>query len=61
MDKLNILDINSYDIIDTSNPTPVNLRNIKLTWMEYFNKLYNISLIMLISFVIYFYYVYGKS
>lgn len=60
MDKLNILDINSYDIIDTSNPTPVNFRNVKLTWTEYFNKLYNISLIMLISFVIYFYYVYGK-
>ena len=57
----NIFDIQEYEIIDSSNPIPINFRKIKLTWNEYFKKLYNITLIILISTVIYFYYVYGKN
>lgn len=51
----------NYEIIDRSDPAPINYRKIRLTWGEYFKKLYNISLIILISFVIYFYYIYGKT
>lgn len=57
----NIFDIQEYEIIDSSDSPPINFRKIKLTWNEYFKKLYNISLIILISTVIYFYYVYGKT
>lgn len=57
----NIFDVQEYDIINTSIYEPVNIRKSKLTWNEYFNKLYNITLIILISTVIYFYYVYGKT
>lgn len=51
----------NYEIIDRSDPAPINYRKIRLTWGEYFKKLYNVSLIILISFVIYFYYIYGKT
>jgi len=51
----------NYEIIDRSDPIPINYREIRLTWGKYFKKLYNISLIILISFVIYFYYIYGKN
>lgn len=56
-----IFDAQEYEIIDNSDSPPINFRKIKLTWNEYFKKLYNISLIILISTVIYFYYVYGKT
>lgn len=56
-----IFDVQEYEIIDSSDSPPINFRKIKLTWNEYFKKLYNISLIILISTVIYFYYVYGKT
>jgi len=57
----NIFDVQEYEIIDNSDPPPINFRKMKLTWNEYFKKLYNISLIILISTIIYFYYVYGKK
>lgn len=57
----NIFDIQEYEIIDSSDSPPINFRKMKLTWNEYFKKLYNISLIILISTVIYFYYVYSKT
>jgi hypothetical protein len=57
----NIFDVQEYEIIDSSDSPPINFRKMKLTWNEYFKKLYNISLILLISTIIYFYYVYGKT
>lgn len=54
-------DFREYEIINTSNSTPINFRKIKLSWNEYFKKLYNITLIMLISTIIYIYYVYRKT
>lgn len=57
----NIFDVQEYEIIDSSDSPPINFRKMKLTWNEYFKKIYNITLIILISTVIYFYYVYGKT
>jgi hypothetical protein len=57
----NIFDVQEYEIIDSSDSPPINFRKMKLTWNEYFKKLYNISLILLISTILYFYYVYGKT
>lgn len=55
-------DFREYEVIDTSNSIPINFRKIKLSWNEYFKKLYNITLIMLISTIIYiYYYVYRKT
>ena len=50
-----------YEIINASKPQPINFRNIKLTWNEYFKKIYNISLIILVSAIIYIYYIYTKT
>jgi len=57
----NIFDVQEYEIIDSSDTPPINFRKMKLTWNEYFKKLYNITLIILISTIIYFYYVYSKT
>lgn len=60
-DDYNIFNINEYEIIDNSDSPPINFRKVKLTWNEYLKKTYNITLIILISTIIYFYYIYGKS
>lgn len=60
-DDYDIFDVQEYEIIDSSDSPPINFRKMKLTWNEYIKKLYNISLIILITTVIYFYYVYGKT
>jgi hypothetical protein len=56
-----MFDVQEYEIINSSDSPPINFRKMKLTWNEYFKKLYNISLIIVISTIVYFYYIYGKT
>ena len=53
--------ISEFEIINESKFKVINNRYRKQTWPEYFRKLYMVSVILIISIVIYFYYTYKKS
>lgn len=53
-------DYTDYEIIDESRCTPIKNRYRKQTWYEYFRKIYMVSVILMISIIIYFYYSYGN-
>ena len=55
------IDIINYDeldfeIINESKFTPIKNRYRKISWKEYFKKVYNVSIILIISIIIYIYY-----
>lgn len=59
---IDIIDNNcDYEIINESVCKPIKNRYRKQTWYEYFRKLYMVSVILIISIVVYFYYSYKKS
>ena len=45
-----------FEIINSSNPDPINYRKLKITWYEYFRKMYMTFIILFISITIYVYY-----
>lgn len=47
-----------FEIINTSDPEPINYRKLKRTWSEYFRKIYMTYIILSISISLYFYYLY---
>ena len=51
----------SYEIINESKCIPIKNRYRKQTWYEYFRKVYMVSMILIISTVIYIYYVYKQT
>lgn len=53
-------DYTDYEIINESRCIPIKNRYRKQTWYEYFRKLYMVSVILIISIVVYFYYSYSK-
>lgn len=53
-------DYMDYEIINESKCVPIKNRYRKQTWYEYFRKLYMVSVILIISIVVYFYYSYSK-
>lgn len=61
LSDLNIVDdYLDYEIINESKCVPIKNRYRKQTWYEYFRKIYMVTLILIMSIVIYFYYSYGK-
>lgn len=50
-----------YEIIDTIHTQKINNRYTKLTWNQYFNKIYNTSIIICVSSIIYIYYYSSKK
>lgn len=61
LSDLNIVDYClDYEIINESKCVPIKNRYRKQTWYEYFRKIYMVTLILIMSIVIYFYYSYGK-
>jgi hypothetical protein len=53
-------DYTDYEIINESNCIPIKNRYRKQTWYEYFRKLYMVTVILIVSIVIYFYYSYSN-
>ena len=53
-------DYTDYEIINESRCIPIKNRYRKQTWYEYFRKLYMVSVILIISIIVYFYYSYGN-
>jgi hypothetical protein len=53
-------DYTDYEIINESRCIPIKNRYRKQTWYEYFRKLYMVSVILMISIIVYFYYSYGN-
>jgi hypothetical protein len=53
-------DYTDYEIINESICIPIKNRYRKQTWYEYFRKLYMVTVILIISIVVYFYYSYGN-
>lgn len=53
-------DYTDYEIINESKCIPIKNRYRKQTWYEYFRKLYMVTVILIISIVVYFYYSYSK-
>jgi hypothetical protein len=53
-------DYTDYEIINESICIPIKNRYRKQTWYEYFRKLYMVSVILMISIIVYFYYSYGN-
>lgn len=53
-------DYTEYEIINESKCIPIKNRYRKQTWYEYFRKLYMVTVILIISIVVYFYYSYGN-
>ena len=51
---------NDYEIINESRCIPIKNRYRKQTWYEYFRKLYMVSVILIVSIIVYFYYSYGN-
>lgn len=50
-----------YEIINNSFPEIINPRKIRKTWCQYFRKKYTVSVILSVSIVIYFYYIYKRN
>ena len=62
IEDIDIIDtISEFEVIDHSSPVLINNRYRRQTWYEYFRKLYMVSVILIISLVIYFYYSYRRS
>lgn len=53
-------DDSDYEIINESKCIPIKNRYRKQTWYEYFRKLYMVTVILIISIVVYFYYSYSR-
>lgn len=53
-------DRSDYEIINESKCIPIKNRYRKQTWYEYFRKLYMVTVILIISIVVYFYYSYSR-
>ena len=53
--------ISEFEVVDHSSPVLINNRYRRQTWYEYFRKLYMISVILIVSIVVYFYYSYRRS
>lgn len=49
-----------YEIINESKCIPIKNRYRRQTWYEYFRKLYMVTVILIISIVVYFYYSYSR-
>jgi hypothetical protein len=53
-------DNSDYEIINESKCIPIKNRYRRQTWYEYFRKLYMVTVILIISIVVYFYYSYSR-
>jgi hypothetical protein len=53
-------DESDYEIINESKCVPIKNRYRKQTWYEYFRKVYMVTVILIISIVVYFYYSYSR-
>jgi len=58
--ELVVYNESEYEIINNSFPEIIHPRKMKRTWSQYFRKKYTVSVILSVSIVIYFYYIYKR-